>query len=84
MHACRSVSVACRCRQAETRRRRGEIGSVHIGQFSCSGSPMASVGVKGLLSMIDEALFNTLYLVFISFYSAVNVIVNIDFSCYST
>ena len=60
MHACHSVSVACR--PAETRRRRGEIGSVHrsilVGH--------RRIGLKGLLSMIDEALYNPLRPVAIS------------------
>ena len=61
LHACHSVSVACR--PAETRRQRGEIGSVHS-QFSwVTGEPM---GIKGLLSMIDEALYNPLRPVAIS------------------
>ena len=52
MRACHGVSVACR--PTETRRRRGEIGR-SIGQFSCCTG--GTVGVRGLSSMIDEALF---------------------------
>ena len=56
MHACHSVSVACW--SAEKRRRRGEIGSVHIGQYSRVAlvTQWASESYS-ILSMIDEALF---------------------------
>ena len=55
MHACHSASAACR--PAETAGRRGEIGSVRrlirVGQIS-------PISVKGLLSIIHEALFNSM------------------------
>ena len=56
MYACHSVSVACR--PAETRRRRGEIGSIRRSIFSwVTGDPIV---LKGLYSDIKNALYNPL------------------------
>ena len=55
MHACCSVSAACR--PAETRRRRGEIVEIPIGEFSwVEFDPM---GVRGLFNTIDEVFVYT-------------------------
>ena len=61
MHACHSVSAACRL--AETRERRGEIGSV---QRSILVGRICPTVVKGLLTIIDKALYSPLTTVAIS------------------